>query len=49
MKDTEFKKKTKELKNYAKEQIQQTDDYFNKMIDLEKILEDCRMNISIAK
>ena len=49
MKDNEFKSKTKLLKELAKDEVRQVEDYFNMMIELEKILEDCRMNVSAAK
>ncbi|KAE9555182.1 hypothetical protein FO519_001606 [Halicephalobus sp. NKZ332] len=49
MKEVELKSKTKQLKKLAKDEVRQVDDYFNMMIELEKILEDCRLNVSLAK
>ena len=46
---SEIKSKTKKLHQLAIEQVQATNDYFNSMLELERILADCRMNVSTAK
>ena len=45
----DLKSTTKKLHEFGVEQVKCIDDYFNKMIELERILSECRINVSTAK